>query len=43
VQVLKKFSKMGAVPLRILKSFVDSLAHEQTQIVAALDFLFQGY
>jgi toxin CcdB len=32
--------KMGGVPLRILKSFVDTLAHEQTQIVAALDFLF---
>jgi toxin CcdB len=35
--------KMGAAPVRILKSFVISLAHEQAQIVAALDFLFQGY
>lgn len=35
--------KMGAVPLRVLKSPVTSLAHTQQQINAALDFLFQGY
>lgn len=35
--------KMGAVPQRILKSPVTSLAVEQAQITAALDFLFQGY
>ena len=35
--------KMGAVPQRILKSPVTSLAAEQDQITAALDFLFQGY
>ena len=35
--------KMGAVPQRILKSPVTSLAAEQVQITAALDFLFQGY
>ena len=35
--------KMGAVPQRILKSPVTSLAAEQEQITAALDFLFQGY
>lgn len=35
--------KMGAVPLRILKSPVTSLAQEQEHITAALDFLFQGY
>jgi toxin CcdB len=35
--------KMGAVPQRILKSPVVSLAAEQIQITAALDFLFQGY
>ena len=35
--------KLGAVPQRILKSPVSSLAHEQTQITAALDFLFLGY
>ncbi len=35
--------KMAAVPLRSLKNPVASLASEQTQITAALDFLFQGY
>lgn len=35
--------KMGAVPRRVLKSPVTSLAAEQAQITAALDFLFQGY
>lgn len=35
--------KMGAVPQRILKSPVTSLSLEQDRIIAALDFLFQGY
>ena len=35
--------KMGAVPLRVLKSHVTSLAQAQDQITAAMDFLFQGY
>lgn len=35
--------KMAAVPLRILKQPVTSLATDQSQITAALDFLFQGY
>lgn len=35
--------KMGAVPQRVLKKAVTSLASEQAQITAALDFLFQGY
>jgi toxin CcdB len=35
--------KMGAVPRSLLKSPVTSLIHEQTRIIAALDFLFQGY
>ena len=35
--------KMGAVPQRLLKSPVTSLAAEQEHITAALDFLFQGY
>lgn len=35
--------KMGAVPLRVLKEPVASLADEQNQITTALDFLFQGY
>jgi toxin CcdB len=35
--------KMGAVPQRVLKSPVTSLAQAQDQVTAALDFLFQGY
>ena len=35
--------KMGAVPTRILKKPVASLASEQAGITGALDFLFQGY
>ena len=35
--------KMGAVPLRILKSAVASLAQDKDRILGALDFLFQGY
>lgn len=35
--------KMGAVPHRSLKKAVTSLAGDQEQITAALDFFFQGY
>lgn len=35
--------KLAAVPKRILKQPVVSLADERAQITAALDFLFQGY
>ncbi|MEX1165538.1 MAG: CcdB family protein [Hydrogenophaga sp.] len=35
--------KMGAVPQRVLKNPVASLADMQPQIMASLDFLFQGY
>ena len=35
--------KMGAVPQRVLKSPIASLAESQPEITAALDFLFQGY
>lgn len=34
---------MAAVPLSILKHPVTSLEHRQTEIVAALDLLFQGF
>ncbi|WP_292981855.1 CcdB family protein [Nitrosomonas sp.] len=34
---------MSAVPQRILKSPVASLAEMQAQITLALDFLFHGY
>jgi len=35
--------KMAAVPRRILKSPVTSLANDQSDIAAALDFLFHGF
>lgn len=35
--------KMAAVPQSVLKEAVASLADYQSQITAALDFLFQGY
>jgi len=35
--------KLAAVPLRLLKQPVHSLAAEQTVITGALDFLFQGF
>lgn len=42
-EFLLETPKMGAVPQRVLKSPVTSLAGEQMQITAALDFLFHGY
>ncbi len=42
-ELLMETPKMGAVPQRVLKTPVTSLASEQAQISAALDFLFQGY
>jgi toxin CcdB len=42
-EYLLETPKMGAVPLRVLKSPVTSLAQAQDQITAAMDFLFQGY
>jgi toxin CcdB len=35
--------KMAAVPQRVLRSPVATLADRQSDITAALDFLFQGY
>jgi toxin CcdB len=35
--------KIAAVPARILKQPVTSLAAERERITAALDFLFQGF
>ncbi len=42
-ELLMETPKMGAVPARVLKTPVTSLASEQAHISAALDFLFQGY
>jgi toxin CcdB len=41
--LLLETPKMAAVPKRILKTPITSLASEQVQISTALDFLFQGY
>jgi toxin CcdB len=35
--------KMAAVPARMLRGVVTSLAAEQAVITGALDFLFQGF
>lgn len=35
--------KLAAVPRRLLKDRVASLANDQSRITGALDFLFQGY
>lgn len=35
--------KLAAVPARVLKSRVCSLATHRSEIIDALDFLFQGY
>ena len=42
-ELLLETPKMAAVPRRLLKPPVSSLAHAQAQITAALDFLFHGY
>lgn len=42
-EFLLETPKMGAVPQRVLKVPVTSLADKQEQITAALDFLFKGY
>ena len=43
VECLLETPKLAAVPLRLLKSPVASLAINQFEITAALDFLFQGF
>jgi len=43
VACLMETPKLAAVPLRLLKNPVASLAGQQTAITGALDFLFQGY
>ena len=40
---LMETPKLAAVPTRLLKTPVASLADHQTTIINALDFLFQGY
>lgn len=42
-EYLLEMPKMGAVPVRILKKPIISLASQQSKITAALDFLFHGY
>lgn len=43
IDCVMQTSLLGAVPIRILKKPVTSLAGERQRIVAALDFLFEGY
>jgi len=43
VDCMLETPKLAAVPLRLLKQPVKSLAAEQATITAALDFLFQGF
>lgn len=43
VACLLETPKLAAVPLRLLKQPVLSLAGEQAAITGALDFLFQGF
>jgi toxin CcdB len=35
--------KMGAIPTRLLKTPVQSIANKQTEIISAVDFLFHGF
>lgn len=42
-QVVMATQGMAAVPLLILKHAVATLEHQRTEIVAALDLLFQGF
>jgi toxin CcdB len=42
VECLLETPKLAAVPLRLLKTPIASLASRQFEITAALDFLFQG-
>jgi len=43
IECLLETPKLAAVPLRLLKTPVTSLASKQFEITAALDFLFQGF
>jgi toxin CcdB len=43
IECLLETPKLAAVPLRLLKTPVTSLAARQFEITAALDFLFQGF
>jgi toxin CcdB len=43
IEYLLETPKLAAIPLRLLKTPVTSLASSQFKITAALDFLFHGY
>lgn len=43
VACVLEMPKLAAVPLRLLKTRVCSLAEHRARITGALDFLFQGY
>lgn len=43
IECLLETPKLAAVPLRLLKAPIASLASRQFEITSALDFLFQGF
>lgn len=43
IDCLMQTSLLGAVPARVLKKPVASLAAERQRVIAALDFLFDGF
>ncbi|HYE36005.1 CcdB family protein [Methylocaldum sp.] len=43
IECVLETPKLAAVPLRLLKTPVGSLADQQFAITGALDFLFQGF
>ena len=43
VECILETPKLAAVPLRLLKTPVTSLAASRLEIIAALDFLLQGF
>ena len=43
IDYLLETPKLAAVPLRLLKSSVHTLATDHAKITGALDFLFQGF
>ena len=43
IECILETAKLAAVPIRILKAPVTSLAARRLEITTALDFLFQGF
>ena len=43
IECILEIPKLAAVPMRLLKTPIATLAARQYEITAALDFLFQGF